>query len=374
MNRFVIIGNGFDLAHGLKTKYEHFIIDLINTAIIEYNRKGSLGILEYNELFELDAKPNHEPINTFKKLSDLLNNDHFNISNNFSFKAERIISTISSKPYSLIIKSKLFEVLLKQEKWTDIEKAYFDTLIEVYEFHRKEIVNSLELKKLNEDFELIKKYLFKYLQDQEKLKFITNHQLYYLINDILTSNDWLINYPNKIKENFLNKFDKKNIEDLFLINFNYTNILEDNYSNGKLTYHIHGKILDSDSIIFGYGDENNEYYKRLEELGNEDVLKHFKSHYYHHEKNIYQQLFFQLDQKEFDVVVIGHSLGLSDKLLLESIFEHKKCEAIHLTHTGGDSHFRKRIALSRHFNDKKLFREKLMNENDCLKITKNEVL
>lgn len=25
MNRLVLIGNGFDLAHGLKTKYEHFI-------------------------------------------------------------------------------------------------------------------------------------------------------------------------------------------------------------------------------------------------------------------------------------------------------------------------------------------------------------
>ena len=25
MNRIVLIGNGFDLAHGLKTKYEHFI-------------------------------------------------------------------------------------------------------------------------------------------------------------------------------------------------------------------------------------------------------------------------------------------------------------------------------------------------------------
>ena len=25
MNRIIIVGNGFDLAHGLKTKYEHFI-------------------------------------------------------------------------------------------------------------------------------------------------------------------------------------------------------------------------------------------------------------------------------------------------------------------------------------------------------------
>jgi hypothetical protein len=28
MNRIIIVGNGFDLAHGLKTKYEDFIIGI----------------------------------------------------------------------------------------------------------------------------------------------------------------------------------------------------------------------------------------------------------------------------------------------------------------------------------------------------------
>ena len=33
MNRLVIIGNGFDLAHGLKTSYKDFIKDYINSVI-----------------------------------------------------------------------------------------------------------------------------------------------------------------------------------------------------------------------------------------------------------------------------------------------------------------------------------------------------
>lgn len=366
MNRFVIIGNGFDLAHGLKTKYEHFIIDLINTAIIEYNKTGNLMFYEYNELFELDTKPNYEPINTFKELSHLLNNNHFNICCSFTFNASRVNNTSSSKPYSLIIKSKLFEVLLKQEKWTDIEKAYFDTLIEVYEFHRKEIVNSLELKKLNEDFELIKKFLIKYLQDQESKSF-SNSQLSYWLNEILINNDWFLNYSTQTKNMLMKKFQNQNLQDVFFINFNYTNVLKKCLVNKNKIFQIHGNLSESDSIIFGYGDENNEYYNKLEELANNDVLKHFKSLYYQ-SKNIYQQLFFELQKQEYDVVVIGHSLGLSDKLLLESIFENEYCKAIHLTHTGGESHFNKRIALSRHFKDKKIFRHKLMNELEILKI------
>ena len=33
MNNPIIIGNGFDLAHGLKTSYHHFIDYLINKTI-----------------------------------------------------------------------------------------------------------------------------------------------------------------------------------------------------------------------------------------------------------------------------------------------------------------------------------------------------
>jgi hypothetical protein len=366
MNRFVIIGNGFDLAHGLKTKYEHFVIDLINKAINDFNENGVFGKFEYFDLFQLTAKPNHEPFNTFEKLSELLNNDDINISSSFTFNATRVNNTSSSKPYTLIIKSKLFEVLLKQEKWTDIEKAYFDTLIEVYEFHRKEIVNSLELKKLNKDFELIKKYLIKYLQDQESKSF-SNSQLSYWLNEMLINNEWFLNYSTQTKNMLLKKFQNQNLQDVLFINFNYTNVLKKCLVNKNKIFQIHGNLSESDSIIFGYGDENNEFYYKLEELANNDVLKHFKSLYYQ-SKNIYQHLFFELQKQEYDVVVIGHSLGLSDKLLLESIFENEYCKAIHLTHTGGESHFSKRIALSRHFKDKKIFRYKLMNVLEILKI------
>jgi len=33
MNQLIIIGNGFDLAHGLKTSYKDFILDLLSSEV-----------------------------------------------------------------------------------------------------------------------------------------------------------------------------------------------------------------------------------------------------------------------------------------------------------------------------------------------------
>jgi hypothetical protein len=34
MNRLIIIGNGFDLAHGIKTSYKEFILDYIKKSCV----------------------------------------------------------------------------------------------------------------------------------------------------------------------------------------------------------------------------------------------------------------------------------------------------------------------------------------------------
>ena len=54
MNRIIIVGNGFDLAHNLKTKYEDFInwywskwLKLLNNSIYQF---------EEDELFKIGVK------------------------------------------------------------------------------------------------------------------------------------------------------------------------------------------------------------------------------------------------------------------------------------------------------------------------------
>ena len=53
MNRIVLIGNGFDLAHGLKTKYEHFIKWYLN------QKKDSSGILYEEKIRNYDMYVAH---------------------------------------------------------------------------------------------------------------------------------------------------------------------------------------------------------------------------------------------------------------------------------------------------------------------------
>lgn len=71
--------------------------------------------------------------------------------------------------------------------------------------------------------------------------------------------------------------------------------------------------------------------------------------------------FIEFDQ--FEVQIVGHSLGLSDRVLLKSIFEHKNCRCITLKHRGRNNEKElmssKYMALSRHFDDKVAMRKKV---------------
>ena len=44
MNRLIIIGNGFDLAHGIKTSYHDFILDYLKTCLIKCSESGNFNV------------------------------------------------------------------------------------------------------------------------------------------------------------------------------------------------------------------------------------------------------------------------------------------------------------------------------------------
>jgi hypothetical protein len=80
-------------------------------------------------------------------------------------------------------------------------------------------------------------------------------------------------------------------------------------------------------MIFGYGDELDEYYKLIEQLGEDEWLKGIKSFGYLQNQN-YNDLIGFIERGEFQVYVVGLSCGLSDKTLLNQIFEHRFCKSI----------------------------------------------
>src|SRR5690606_37692919 len=131
------------------------------------------------------------------------------------------------------------------------------------------------------------------------------------------------------------------IENVRFVNFNYTLALENAITNRgqnklysmKDILYIHGDVKNQEKIIFGYGDDTDPVFKELEKTGEDEYLKHLKSFQYPLNKN-YLELMDYIHYDQFEVIIAGHSLGISDRVLLKTIFEHDNCKAIRILHRG----------------------------------------
>ena len=91
--------------------------------------------------------------------------------------------------------------------------------------------------------------------------------------------------------------------------------------------HIHGDLNNPDSIIFGYGDELDEDYKALLKQSDNECLRNIKSIKYL-ELGKYRNLLQFIESAPYQVYIMGHSCGNSDRTLLNTLFEHKNCVSI----------------------------------------------
>ncbi|MCD8413536.1 AbiH family protein [Tenacibaculum finnmarkense] len=189
------------------------------------------------------------------------------------------------------------------ENWFDIEQAYYEELKDIYTFPKENHNEELDI--LNKNLQEIKESLKKYLND--KIKPTRNTSV-----------------NNSFEKHFIGR--KK----VSFINFNYTNTIE-NYTNsslGRNNIHIHNSL--SEDIIFGYGDDTDEIYQQMKASKNNNFLKYFKTFDYLKSKN-YRKVLNQLATfDKYDVLVIGHSLGGTDKTILKTILDTNSCENIEL--------------------------------------------
>jgi hypothetical protein len=197
------------------------------------------------------------------------------------------------------------------------------------------------VKSLNEDFAYIKIKLQEYLTTIDA----TSKQIIPDINN-----------------HFKTKFHKANRnEKIVFLNFNYTSTVEMyckhiEHNQYEINY-IHGKLNDeTNPIIFGYGDEIDSYYQKIEDANNNEYLRNFKSFGYYKTNN-YQNLSKLTDyESHFDVFIMGHSCGLSDRVLLNRILENDFCHHINIYYykinDNENDYAQKTMELSRHFTSK----------------------
>ena len=76
-----------------------------------------------------------------------------------------------------------------------------------------------------------------------------------------------------------------------------------------------------------------------------------------------------IDEQPYDIEILGHSCGLSDRVLLSTIFQHDNCKSIKIHYYAKsdteNDFFSKTQEISRHFRDKAKMRKLIVNFREC---------
>lgn len=336
INKVVIIGNGFDLAHGLKTSYKNFLDWYMCKVFNEYKLKNNY----YDPLVSIEQKNTgiksafDNEIHTAEDVLDLIQS---NINQTINFKSSFFNRVVNS---------------FKANTWVDIEREYF-RFLKAYFSNNNFADKAKMVDQLNSEFDFLIEQLAAY---------------------ITQVNTYIAHIP-KLETNnsnfgFNHLFSTSN-ESIRVINFNYTETLYfKRYVKQENIIHIHGRVaeMDINPVIFGYGDESDPVYQDIEDSGENRYLEHIKSFGYFKTEN-YHRLLSYIDSDLYCVYIVGHSCGLSDRVLLNEIFEHKNCQNIdifyHLRKDGTDNFKEITQEISRHFkpHNKNVMRRRIANKN-----------
>ncbi len=378
-NIIFLIGNGFDLSHDLKTSYKDFILYYLWNSIKKavendkHNYEDDCIKINLNWIVNVDHSKYY--LNILKECI----NDH---------KLEEIIFSNSAKIngyHSLQIISKsqfIYEILLKclDSDWNGIEYSIYKVIKSAFLSVKSDIdiisVNpdkSIHFRNANETInqlnisvDCLKKHLIEYLKTLEVLERFNTDSIFNK-NTI-----WGDSISKKIQEHEQD-FTRK----VLFLNFNYTEyylkiidkikeIVNDYYTHYD-SISIHGKLSSNiEDIVFGIGDEQNNFYNDIENYFGDSWLKNMKSFHYFRKEN-YQKLLGFIEMGIYEIYILGHSCSITDRTLLNMLFENKNCKKIHIYHYKGiESYMKTAYNIARNFNDKVKLRKVLMPFNPYL--------
>lgn len=356
MNRLIIIGNGFDLAHNLKTSYQHFIENYwLKVENLDYEDE----LISFEKFIGNEIKlGDSKSANEIKNKLTVGNNRYANLNYKSNF-------------FGLINQSH------GNYGWVDIEMLYYSRLKDFLK-----TTNSIQeklglIQQLNNEIESLTKIFEEYLVKNVKP---------YILQSKIPSFDTIF-WTDKFheysdREVFKREFAEKNIslllqhkfvdsecnkfEKTLILNFNFTNVIDNYKIPNSQIIKIHGELLNSENpILIGFGDESDSFYKELEDYDKNEFLKFIKSFYYL-QSDEHKRAFDFLESDEYQVQIMGHSCALSDRTLLESLVNNKNCKSVkiffHQNQDGKDNYTDIINSLSRHFPDKKRMRDIVVNK------------
>lgn len=408
INRIVLIGNGFDLAHGLPTSYQDFIRDYWSSIGHDIEELGSRKFFIKDDLLHVQC--GHMLIYSSRNVEKIQSYEEFN-------EYLKGVSGVDLKHISTFLE--IINDAIETYGWVDIENLYYTTLKDII-FGKR---GYYSVEELNKDLNIIKLKLQDYLTKVSK-KYVIDRlpRIQDVIYSPLRFRDCSIkskgiltefarsrcNENREITTRRLTRyrydseyemssvksdryqteselidaiFDDQDVPlpymlpgDIVFLNFNYTNT-SDIYlaKNSEIaTIHIHGELgNNANPIVFGYGDEMDEDYKKILSLNDNSYLEKSKSNSYLETDN-YKRILRYMDSAPFQVVIIGHSCGNSDRTLLNTIFEHPNCISIkpcYYQKDDGTDNFRELVQnISRNFNDMARMRDVVACKEYCDRI------
>ena len=414
MNRIILIGNGFDLAHGLKTSYADFIDwywgEWGKRLLHGLNKVEEDGLVSFRLNKDVHLLYWAEVWGWYYKRQDPF------VPWDESVALE--LAKTNRELCDFVIKSPLLDELCKQlveRNWVDIENVYFRHLCNGFE----------NPERVNEELTVIRKRLIEYLTEVQKSSsdvgikddlrkkmlasfnkrdiaisskdswvemleqrvdylgkdweqliyaYLQGDNYHYMSRDVY---NFLSDNSEKIKKEGIWKFEDNDIPEGFLfpdrillLNFNYTNTADqylphvDRFS----VNHIHGDLARPESVVFGYGDEIDENYKKISDKNDNAYLENIKSIKYLESSN-YRDLLAFIESDTYQIFIMGHSCGNSDRTLLNTLFEHRNCVSIkpfyHKWDDGTDNYMELVQNISRNFTDMKLMRDRVVNKTFC---------
>ena len=426
MNRIILIGNGFDLAHGLPTRYEDFVKWYWERRLQKLEKNKTIVSSDTLCTFTLE-RGFYLNGNTMNSWSDIYQYYKKELADKVS-ATEYFLHLVDESELCVCEISPFFDNVcrsIETKGWVDIENEYYRVLIQC-SVENKDIKCTVQA--LNKQLHYVQTLLVEYLcglkhvvenkgirnliyepikvndisvVNQEKLVAYFQYWLqqnedtlrekmreYGLDNEAIEDEiDWRRDLMVKIHEAAVFKtlaryndyFPRIGLfpEKILFLNFNYTeNAMQYFIKNRdcfQLNY-IHGRLDKPDSIIFGYGDELDEKYDKLLALNDNECLRYMKSFKYLESSNYRDMLLF-IESAPYQVYIMGHSCGNSDRTLLNTLFEHRNCVTIkpfyHKKDGKTDDYLNIVQNISRSFTDMKLMRDRVVNKTYCSPLPQN---
>jgi hypothetical protein len=361
MNRLVLIGNGFDLAHGLNTKYEHFIdwywdcrFNSLRKCFTSVSKAALCdvtvsGFPAWYSFFEQGPSVLHEK------------------------SGAKLFLELCQRGICRPSMASLFErihISIETKGWVDIENDYYSLLIQEKMDYKEGFILP-DYRNLNNQLDILKTQLIHYLKIESERATIAFNEIEDKIYRPIRKRE--VALASKGKMNYRNS-EVNSISKIMLLNFNYTRTPElytTNRTNVSINY-IHGRIDIPDSVIFGYGDELDSGFPKLKDLNINECLRNIKSIRYLESDNYRKMLEF-IESAPFQICIMGHSCGNSDRTLLNTLFEHRNCVSVkpyyYIDKDGKDNYLDLVQNISRNFTDMKLMRDRVVNKTYCEPLT-----